>query len=150
MTRSRKHVAVAAVAAVTILLATGCGEGGEEQAETQPAPAVTTFEQGSFDELPLLPDSERFGPRSEKDGVVAQTYRTNGVTPQEVVDHFEQELPPAGWRMAEPVHRGDTESRGDWVTDEWRLEVSAAPVPDRRHPSSPEEVVQYSLVLRPR
>lgn len=150
MTRPRNHVVVAAVTAATLLLLNGCGGDGEEQPATQPAPGVTTFEQGRFDDLPLLPDSERFGPRSEKDGVVAQTYRTDGVTPQEVVDHFERELPPSGWRMAEPVHRSDTGSRGDWVTDDWRLEVSAAPVPDRRDPSSPEEVVQYSLVLRPR
>lgn len=150
MTRSRKHVVVAAVAAATLPLLAGCGDDGEEQAETQPAPGVTTFEQGRFDELPLLPGSERFGTRSEKDGVVAQTYRTNGATPQVVIDHFEQELPAGGWRMAEPAHRGDAESRGDWVTDDWRLEVSAAPVPDRGDPSSPQEIVQYSLVLRPR
>lgn len=149
MQRSREHVVAALVAVVLAVLA-GCGEKREERQGTQPVPDVTTFEQGRFDDLPLLPDSRPFGPRSEKDGVVSRTYRTNGVTPEGVVDYYERELPTAGWEKAEPVHRSDTEWRGDWVIDDWRLEVSAAPVPDRRDPSSPEVAVQYSLVLRPR
>ncbi len=40
---------------------------------SQPAPAVTTFGQGDFENLPLPPRSEPLGERSEEDGAVARS-----------------------------------------------------------------------------
>lgn len=82
--------------------------------------------------------------------MVARTYRVDGITPEDVVDHFARALPADGWRTAEPVHRSDTEARSGWVTDEWRLEVERLPVSDGQDPTSAEHVVQHGLVLRPR
>ena len=146
--RMRQTVATGLVFAV-VFVVPACG-GDDQRAGRQPAPDVTSLEQGRFDELPLLPDSEPFGPRTEKDGIVARTYRAAGVTPEAVVAFYERELPSAGWRPAEPAFRADTESRSDWVTDEWRLEVSSTRIEDRRAASADQVVVQYSLVLRPR
>jgi len=126
----------------------GCADASDEG--TLPAPDLTTFEKGAFDNLPQLPRSEPFGARSEKNGVVTRTYRATGYTPSAVIDFYKRNLFAEGWTQAEPVYRADAQARGDWVNDDWRLEVSAAPIPDRQNPASTEAVVQYSLVLRPR
>jgi hypothetical protein len=144
---TRRNRVRAAVLSIAILGA--CGDGDEREG-TQPAPGVTTFEQGRFDDLPLLPDSDPFGPRSEQAGIVARSFRTTGVTPGGVIDFYQGELTAAGWELAEPVFRDDTASRADWVTDDWRLEISATRIQDRQNPSSTDVAVQYSLVLRPR
>ncbi len=124
----------------------GCGT-REEREGTQPAPGVTTFEQGRFDDLPLAPRSDPIGPRSEKDGVVSRSFTAKGTTPEQVLRFYEQNL--AGWTQVEPVHEVGTSSyRGSWLRDEWLLEVSAgrAPALDDRL----EAQAQYSLVLRRR
>lgn len=139
-----KRGAVVLFCAVALCACAGSDEG------TQPAPDVTTFEQGRFDDLPLLPKSEPMGARTEKNDIVSRTYRAVGVTPEGVIEFYRRELPSAGWRETEPGFREDTESRGDWVTDDWRLEVSSQRIDDRQNPSADQVVVQYSLVLRPR
>ena len=144
-----RHRPAAAAAVLAVALAGAACGGGADQG-TQPAPDVTTFEQGGFDDLPLVPRSDPFGPRSETGGVVARTYRAVGVSPQGVIEFYRRVLPDAGWDPAEPAFRNDTATRQDWVTADRRLEVSASPVPDRRDPSAPQDAVQYSLVLRPR
>lgn len=146
----RRWSTIALVVATAMLAGAACGGDGEEREGTQPAPDVTTFEQGRFDDLPVFPRSDPFGPRSEKDGVVARTYRATGADPGQIIDFYARELAGQGWRMAEPVFRSDAETRGDWVVDDYRLEVSATRVDDDRDPAPANAVAQYSLVLRPR
>lgn len=133
---------------VCVMSLASCGP--ETDNPALPSPNVTTFEQGVFDKLPQLPRSEPFGPRSEKKGVVTRSYKAVGYTPAGVIDYFDRVLTGTSWTRTTPVYRADTRARGDWVTDERRLEVSATRVPDRSNASSRESVVQYSLVLRPR
>lgn len=137
---------------VGVLAATlaSCGE-REERAETQPAPNVTTFEQGAFDDIPLFPRSEPVGPRSEKEGVVARSYRARGATPQGVLEYYRDALDERRWELV-----GDIEELGvgtyqaDWVSGDRRLRVSATrePALGGEAPSD-QVVVQYSLTLRP-
>lgn len=146
----QEAIRVGIVVSLVVALGAACGGGDEERQDTQPAPDVDTFQQGLFEDLPKLPGSEPFGPRSEEGDIVARSYRLTGWTPAYVVDFYEVELPPLGWRETQPIFRSDTEARGDWVNDEWRLEVSATSIPDRRAESADQRVTQYSLVLRPR
>lgn len=150
MGRRWSTIALVVAGAAVMLAGPACGGDGEDREGTQPAPDVTTFEQGRFDELPVFPRSDPFGPRSEKDGVVARSYRATSADPGQIIDFYARELAGRGWRMAEPVFRSDAESRGDWVLDDYRLEVSATRVDDDRNPTSADAVAQYSLVLRPR
>ncbi len=135
------------LATLLVLVAlAGCSD-REEREGAQPAPDVTTFEQGRFDDLPLAPRSDPVGLRSEKEGVVSRSYTAKGTTPEQVLRFYEQNL--QGWRQVEPVHQvGTSTYRGTWAEGEWLLEVSAgtAPTVDDR----PEVQAQYSLVLRPR
>lgn len=147
--RSRRTVgAVIAVLAMAAALG-ACGSDDDQADPTQPAPDVTTFQQGVFGDLPQVPGSEPFGERSEKDGVVTQTFKTKGITEQGVIDYYAQALPERGWVASEPVFREDTPFRADWVKGDLRLEISAAKVEDRDTPSAEQTEVQYSLVLRP-
>lgn len=142
---TRTRGLVSALAAVLAL--GGCSDREEQREGTQPAPAVTTFEQGRFDDLPLAPRSDPVGPRSEKEGVVTRSFSAKGTTPEQVLRFYEQNL--TGWRQLEPVHEVGTSSyRATWAQGEWLLEVSSGRAPALDAPL--EAQVQYSLVLRPR
>ncbi|MDP9019389.1 MAG: hypothetical protein M3N25_01070, partial [Actinomycetota bacterium] len=69
--RRPRRVALVIVAA-TLLLVAGCGADSDEG--TQPRPDVTTFEEGTFDDIPLVPESDPLTPPNEEDGVDARSY----------------------------------------------------------------------------
>jgi len=137
---------VLVVMALSLVLA-GCGRDRQSREGTQPAPAVTTFEQGRFDDLPLFPRSDPIGPRSEKDGVVARSYTARGTTSERLLQFYEGNLP--GWRQVEPIRKFGTSSyRAAWTRGNWLLEVSSGASP--AFDDAGDAQVQYSLVLRPR
>ena len=136
---------IALLAAVSV----ACGSDPTDTNETQPAPDVTTFEEGAFEQLPLYPDSEPIGARSEKDGVVTRSYKVQNVTVDMILAFYAERLEAAGWERAEPALRENTESRADWVNDQHRLEISAQDIRGPEDPPSDQHVVQYSLVLHP-
>ncbi|MDP8992415.1 MAG: hypothetical protein M3N31_05080 [Actinomycetota bacterium] len=132
---------------VLALVVAGCGGDRQEREGAQTAPAVTTFEQGRFDDLPLFPRSDPIGPRSEKEGVIARSYTARGTTPERLLQFYEDKL--TQWRQVEPVRKFGTSSyRAKWARDNWLLEVSsgASPALD----DAGDAQVQYSLVLSPR
>jgi hypothetical protein len=132
---------------VVVVALAGCGGRSQEREGTQPAPAVTTFEEGSFDDLPLFPRSDPIGPRTEKEGVIARSYTARGTTPERLLQFYEDKLP--GWRQMEPVRKFGTSSyRAKWARDNWFLEISsgASPALD----DAGDAQIHYSLVLSPR
>lgn len=146
MNRQRRVPRLACAAAV-VLVPHGCAREAE-RAGTQPAPDVTTFEQGRFDDLPQFPRSESLGARTEKDGVASRSFVVKGATPEQVMQFYERSL--QGWHQLEPSHLvGTSTHRSKWTTDDWLLEVSASGYASSI--DDPMEVqVQYSLVLHPR
>ena len=142
------------VGAVAFLLGLGlvaCGDNSPDEG-TQPAPAVTTFEQGPFDDLPQFPRSEPVGPRSEKDGVVARSYKATGASPQQVLEFYRDGLPPQ-WKMVAPIEKlGADTFQADWVDESYRLRVSATreDLLDSDDEAVDPTVSQYSLTLHPR
>ncbi|MFP5327138.1 MAG: hypothetical protein ACLGHT_06630 [Acidimicrobiia bacterium] len=139
-----------AALACLVAISSSCGRAGPDEG-AQPAPAVTTFEQGRFDDIPLFPRSEPVGPRSEKDGVVARSYKALGASPEQVLDFYRDGL-PSQWRMVTPLERlGVDTYRADWEDGQYRLRVSATLEPLLRGPNeaSNAAVSQYSLSLHP-
>ena len=127
---------------------TGCREAGPV---AQPAPGVTTFEEGRFDDLPQYPRSEPLGPRTEKRGVVARSYNVPGASPEQVLDFYRDAL-QARWSMVTPVEKlGVGTFRADWVDEDYRLRVTATQEGDVLNQDDPSRnvVVQYSLTLHP-
>jgi hypothetical protein len=84
---------------------------------------ATTSVRAEFDALPRLPQSREVGARSSKAGTVTQSFSVEGVTPDGVLDFYEDEL--TTWA---PSGREDVGAavREDFVhPDGSRLEVSA-------------------------
>jgi len=147
--RAGRPAPLALLFAVT-LAAGACG-GAESDEGTQPAPGVTTVEQGLFDDIPRFPRSEPLAPRHEENAVVAQSFRAFGATPRGVLEHYVGSLP--GWDLVEPITQtGTTDYRGRWVRGGWSLLVTAGPAPttsDANQADIPEPHTQYSLTLSP-
>lgn len=131
--------------AAAALLIVSCGD----DATTQPAPNVTSFEQGVFDCLPIYPRSDPLGPRADQDGTISRSYRSIGATPQRIIDFYAAELASTRWEPAAPIPPAGAVVRADWARDNLRLEVSASQIEDRQNPTSTDYAVQYNLVLRP-
>lgn len=149
--RRRHWLGSVSLTAAVILGA--CGDDPESPA-AQPAPAVTTFEQGGFDDIPLLPQSDPLGPRSETDGVVTSSYDVRGTTPQAVMAFYAETLEPDGWvPVGQAEQLGLDTFQGDWTNtrSRSRLRVSATDTPalggDEDRGGS--VLTQYSLTLTP-
>lgn len=128
----------------------GCGAGTANPV-AQPAPGVTTFEEGRFDDLPQYPRSEPLGPRHEKDGVIARSYKAAGASPDQVLEFYRDALQER-WNMVTAVEKlGVGTLRADWVDDEYRLRVSATreSLLDSEEDASETAATQYSLTLHP-
>ena len=118
--------------------------------DSQPAPRVTTFARGLFDEIPRLPGTSSLGARSEKNEIVTQTFRVEGRDPHQVIEFYDSRLPSNGWLRASPAYREPSTNRADFVRDDYRLEVSSALITNAGSDDADAVASQYSLVLRPR
>ena len=135
------------------LLVAGCGaDGGQGGEGAQPRPDVTTFEDGSFDDIPLVAESDPVTPPNEKDGVDSRSYVVRNTTPAEVLEFYEQQLAESTLVSA-PEEIGNDTYRGRWQLDGGRvLTVSATPGESLQTGDSPyagELLTQYSLSLAP-
>lgn len=139
-----KLIAVAAIA----IAGAACTPSDEG---TQPRPDVSTFEQGDFNDIPLLPRSEALSPPNEEAGNVARSYVVRNTAPEDVLGFYEEQLATSEI-VEEPASIGVNTFRGRWRLDGGRvLTVSATlanlgDVPDI--PDS-EQTTQYSLSLSP-
>ncbi len=128
----------------------GCGS-GEADPVAQPAPGITTFGPGRFDDLPQYPRSEPLGPRNEEAGVVVRSYKVPGASPEQILEFYRQALEER-WNMVTEAERlGVGTLRAEWVSEEYRLLVSATRESelDSRKDASNSVVAQYSLTLHP-
>ena len=139
---------VAGAAAMSVVFSS-CSPSDEG---TQPAPAVTTFEQGDFEDLPLPPRSEPVGERSEEAGVVSRSYAVRDTSPERVLAFYSEQLPAPA--VLEPPHDiGAGTFRGRWLLDGRELTVSAT-VEDtleavERFGEDVGVITQFSLSLAP-
>ena len=120
--RSRRRSSLALAGAVFVSLAVaGCAPSDEG---TQPAPAVTTFEQGDFANVPLPPRAEPVSNRSEEAGVVARSFAVRDTSPEAVLEFYREQLPATN--VVEAPHEiGVNSFRGRWLVDGRELTVSA-------------------------
>ncbi len=138
------------VAALLVVVLTGCRTGDPDPV-AQPAPDVTTFEHGRFDDLPQFPRSQPLSARSEERGVIARSYKATGASPHQVLEFYRDALGER-WRMVTGIEKlGVGTLRADWVGEDYRLRVSATTESelDSRNDASQTFVTQYSLTLHP-
>ena len=148
----RRRTADVLVALVVVLVLGACGDSGSGP-EAQPAEEGATFVRGDFGSVPVPPLAEEVGPRSEKDDVVAQSYRVRNSSRAQLFDFYGERLD--GWQVEQaPQAVGDAEGaswRGQWVRDDRRLvvTVSEAPALEPADAADDDPVVQLSLSLEP-
>lgn len=142
-----------ALVIVTSLAGACGGDDRSEDPAAQPAPDVTTFEQGDFSGIPIPPLAEEAGTRTEKDGVVTQSFFVRNRTPDEVLEfyaeYFRDENVPV---IREPANTSGITWRGWWLLGGRELLVSALPAPtaDGAETEHADVVTQMSLELWPR
>ena len=147
--RTSRRALVPGVVLLSLVMA-ACGPRDPDPV-AQPAPGVTTFEEGRFDNLPQYPRSEPLGPRHEKDGVVVRSFKVQGASPDEILNFYRDALKER-WTMVTGVEKlGVGTLRADWTDDEFRLRVSATREGELDEPddSVRSAVAQYSLTLNP-
>lgn len=135
------------VGALAVVLV-GCGDdGGAGGPEAQPAPDVTTFQEGDFSGIPLPPRAEEAGERSERDGVVVQSFFVRDKTPREVLDFYATHFDLQGVTPTmTPQEFGNDAWRGSWQLEGRELLVSATSAPSA---GGGDVVTQMSLELSP-
>jgi hypothetical protein len=138
----RRRRTVRALALTIVFLAAACGD--DDVRDTQPSPDSTGFTDGAFDELPRHPRSDEVGSRSEKDGVVAQSFEVRNATPQQILEWYTERL--EGWSMIGTVDAvGEQAVRGRRARGDEELTISATSAPTLAE--GDEAVSQYSLSL---
>ena len=141
---------IAAVTVAWCALALGCssddaarGPAGDPRVLTTVGDTDTANED--FEGIRLYPGSEPVGTRTEKDGVVTQSFSTASGRPAEVISHF---VNTVGEPIQETQDVGDALRAGFRIEDSRRLEVSVIQLDERGFETEPG--VQNSLVLHPR
>ena len=132
----------AAASAVLVMAVAGCTSGSDPN-DAQPAPNASEFLTGGFDELPRLQGDEPIGARSEDGDVVTQSFRAEGLAPEDVLAFYEEEL--TGWETPGARDVGDALRQEFRGPRNQRLEVSATTLSQGGLDQRP--TVQYSLVL---
>ncbi len=129
---------------LVLLVPIACSnDNGSTVGDAQPAPGVSTFKPGGFDDLPRYRGSRDAGTRSEDGNVVSQSFFVDGADPELIIEFYRSEL--SGWEFA------GEHDEGDALTAEFtepgdggrRLEVSATSVDN----APDDTTAQYSLVL---
>jgi hypothetical protein len=136
----------AALLGVLLTLTSACG-GENARAETQPAPNISSFTAGDFEDLPKPPRFEPAGKRSEIDGVVTRSFFGSGTTPEQVLEFYRNTFAGSGVTMTMEPARVGRGWRGRWMTDDRELLVSATVAPGAG--AEDERPTQLSLELSP-
>ena len=148
--RGRPRCLVILRAAALMLVLIGCRQSDPDPV-AQPAPGVTTFEGGRFDDLPQFPRSQPLSARTEERGVIARSYKATGASPQQVLEFYRDALGQR-WTIVTGIEKlGVGTFRADWVGEDYRLRVSATRESglDSPNDASQTVVTQYSLTLSP-
>lgn len=150
MTISTRWLAASSLAVA--VLAGACGDTGTTTPDAQPVPDAPVFRGGHFDGLPRYPRSLELGPALDTAGVVAQSFRVRGTTPENIVGYYTRELFGDWQPLSEVEVMGEDALRARWARGDSHLQVTAALAPtleDEGGPAAERPVVQYSLQLGP-
>lgn len=143
----RTSLAVCFLAALLLAACGGSPDAVGNATDAQPQAQGSSFESGEFAGLPMPDAAAPYGSLTTRDNATTQTFKIEGLTPEQVLNYFEQHLTNDGWTTIQaPEATGNTDYAGTWADDAGRrLEISAAPAAQE---GSPDAVAsQFSLVL---
>lgn len=148
-----RRAIVGSMMAVALVSTASCDSDANDMPDTPvadgedaiPSPEVEFFTDGDFQDIPKPRGATEASDKTERDGVITQSFTVTATGPRQIMTFYVDNLPPLGWELVDPVTRtGPNTERAAWVRDERRLEVSTGPVPGIE-----DERAQFSLVLLP-
>jgi hypothetical protein len=94
----------------------------------QPAQPGQGFQSGAFAGLPLPGGSQPVNAPQETHQGTLRSWKVTGVTPEQVLQFYAEQLPPEGWTVAEgPGASGATDWAGTRAKADQVLRVTASP-----------------------
>jgi hypothetical protein len=100
------------------------------------------FTSGTFGDLPVPGGSQPVNAPQETGSGTLRSWKVTGKTPAQVLDFYSQQLPGAGWAVANgPGPSGATDWAGEWARGDEVLRVTASPFNGDAH------VTQLNLQL---
>lgn len=134
---------------VALGFGTGCGATGGF-ADDQPNEEGLRLDAGELTGLPRPAATEPFGPATQKDGAVTQSFKVSGLAPADVLQFYAGALPAQGWAVSTPpVEQGAGDWRGVWARNDRLLQVTAEPdVDDGTDAGEGAPLSQLDLELR--
>jgi hypothetical protein len=125
--------------------ATGGAPVDQESGGEVPSPGATAFTAGDFDAIELPRGADEASEKTERDGVISQSFFAEATSPEQIMDFFSTSLAEDDWEVVEPVSSRGTDSiAGAWAKDDRRLEISALLAQGVEN-----ERTQFSVVLLP-
>ena len=110
---------------VLTLVLVGCGS-DDDSDEAQPNPDDAQFSEGVFDDIPLMPTSEEISERTEREGVVSQSFTIRGDTPLGVMEWYEDSLAGEWTNVTPATETGVDSYRSRWSAQERVLTIRLA------------------------
>jgi hypothetical protein len=128
-----------------------CGDDDDARPSVgdQPAPDVTTFQPGAFDDLPMISGSRPLGPRREQGAISVRTFAVTNLEPVSIINFYDSHL--VGWTRIDRDALG-TGVRARYGNGDRALEVTAIPAPTAEtatNSSKPVGGYQYTLLYGP-
>lgn len=144
-TSSKTWIGIAAICVLAACGADGPADEANDGGEV-PTPGATAFTAGGFDDIELPAGADEASEKTERDGVISQSFFATAESPEQIMDYFSDSLALDGWIVVEPVSERGTDSlAGAWSSgDGRRLEVSALLAQGAEN-----ERTQFSVVLLP-
>ncbi len=125
---------------------TACSGSASSKASRPPGRSPRSL-SAVFDALPRYPRSRAASSRTKSTaGVLIQSFTVNGVTPDQLMTWFGDQLSRSDW-IPVPTSQQGTDRRREWKRQHRTLVVTSAPAKTAGASATPTS--QYSLLLSP-
>jgi hypothetical protein len=140
--RRRPLRAVAAVVVAASLAFAACGDDDDDADPGQPV-ASGGFAPADMSDVPVPNDAESSGPASSSGGSTTQSYLVDGVSPEQLINDYQQLATGAGWAVETAPAQSDTDWSLTLTKGDATLQATTAPASD----DNESDQTELSLIL---
>jgi hypothetical protein len=140
--RRRPLRAVAAIVVTASLAFAACGDDDDDADPGQPV-ASGGFAPGDMSDVPVPNDAESSGPASSSGGSTTQSYLVDGVSPEQLINDYQQLATGAGWVVQTAAAQSDT----DWSLTRTKGTASLAVTTSPANDDQESDQTELSLIL---
>jgi hypothetical protein len=139
--RRRPLLAVAAVVVATSLAFAACGD--DDDADPGQPVASGGFTPSDMSDVPVPNDAESTGPASSSGGSTTQSYLVEGVSPEQLINDYQQLATGAGWAVETAPAQSDTDWSLTLTKGDATLQATTSPANDDEQ----SDQTELSLIL---